>query len=142
MQDLNNITQIHNTPIKANYIEQLPYNSALKSRARALRKGYNFAEVVFWKQVRNNAFWNIDFDRQRIIGNYIVDFYVKKLGLVIEIDGESHNEKENYDQKREAFLVSLGLFVFKTTNFRVLHDLGNVMSELEHYIIEKFGVKE
>ncbi len=47
--------------------------------------------MVFWKEVRNKSFWNIDFDRQRIIGNYIVDFYVKALGLVVEIDGEIHN---------------------------------------------------
>ncbi|MBP1163359.1 very-short-patch-repair endonuclease [Chryseobacterium sp. PvR013] len=39
-------------------------------------------------------FHTIDFDRQRIIGNYIVDFYVKTLGLIIEIDGSSHDEKE------------------------------------------------
>lgn len=51
-------------------------------------------------------FWKIDFDRQRIIGNYIVDFYVKTLGLVIEIDGSSHENKEEYDQKREEKSIS------------------------------------
>lgn len=111
----------------------------MKSRARALRKGYNYAEVVFWKQVRNGEFWNIDFDRQRIIGNYIVDFYVKKLGLIVEIDGESHNNKEDYDEKRENYLKNLGLNLFKASNLRVLHDLNNVMNELETFIIEKYS---
>ncbi|WP_317228619.1 MULTISPECIES: DUF559 domain-containing protein [Chryseobacterium] len=43
----------------------------------------------------------MDFDRQRIIGNYIVDFYVKTLGLIIEIDGSSHDGKEIYDSIRQ-----------------------------------------
>jgi len=84
-------------------------------------------------------FWKIDFDRQRIIGNYIVDFYVKTLGLVIEIDGSSHENKEEYDQKREDYLKSLGLKVYKISDLRVKHDLNNVMMELEKYIIEEFG---
>lgn len=71
------LTTIHNIPIKRNFILNLPYNPSLKDRAKALRKAGNFSEVVFWKEVRNKSFWNIDFDRQRIIGNYIVDFYVK-----------------------------------------------------------------
>lgn len=132
---------INQIPIKRNFVENLPYNSKLKSRARALRKAGNYSEVVFWQQVHKNKFHSIDFDRQRIIGNFIVDFYVKTLGLVIEIDGESHNSKEDYDEKREKYLESLGLKIFKTTNLRVLHDLDNVMEELENFIIEHFSIK-
>ena len=83
---------INNKKIKRNVILNLPYNSALKNRARSLRKAGNLSEVIFWKQVRAGEFHNIDFDRQRIVGNYIVDFYVKSLGLVIEIDGSQHEE--------------------------------------------------
>ena len=135
------VTHINQIPFRLNFVSNLPYNVSLKSRARALRKGYNYSEVVFWKQVRNKQFWNIDFDRQRIIGNYIVDFYVKKLGVIVEIDGESHNNKEDYDAKRELFLESLGLVLFKTTNYKVLHDLDNVMKELEQFIVERFVLK-
>ena len=46
--------------------------------------------------INRKQFYAIDFDRQRIIGNYIVDFYVKALGLIIEIDGSSHNDKEDF----------------------------------------------
>jgi very-short-patch-repair endonuclease len=59
--------------------------------------------------------------------------------LVVEIDGESHNDKEQYDLIREEFLKSLGLKIFKTSNFRVLHDLDNVMKELELFIIEHYS---
>ena len=133
------ITHIHNTPIYRQEINLLPYNKALSSRARALRKARNFAEVIFWMQVRNGTFWTIDFDRQRIIGNFIVDFYIKSLGLIIEIDGGSHIGKEVYDAKREAFLVGLGLKMYRISDVRVKHDLNNVMKELEVYIVSEFG---
>ena len=44
---------IKGNPLRTNYILNLPYNPKLKDRAKALRKAGNFAEVVFWKQVRN-----------------------------------------------------------------------------------------
>ena len=130
---------INNQPIYRNFVENLPYNIKLKSRARALRKAGVLSEVVFWLQVHKGMFWKIDFDRQRIIGNFIVDFYVKTLGLVVEIDGSSHNDKEEYDQKREEYLISLGLKVYRISDLRVKHDLNNVMVELEKYIVEEFG---
>lgn len=136
------LTQINGIPIKRNFVTDLPYNPALVHRAKALRKAGNFPEVVFWRQVRNKTFWNIDFDRQRIIESYIVDFYVKALGLIVEIDGESHNTKEEYDEKREAFLISLELKLFKTSNHKILHDTDNVMKDLEQFIIDEFGVNE
>jgi very-short-patch-repair endonuclease len=130
---------INSHPIYRNFIENLPYNISLKTRSRTLRKAGVLSEVIFWLQVHKGKFWKIDFDRQRIIGNYIVDFYVKVLGLVIEIDGSSHDNKEEYDQNREEYLISLGLKVYRISDLRVKHDLNNVMMELEKYIIEEFG---
>jgi very-short-patch-repair endonuclease len=131
---------IKGNPLRTNYILNLPYNPKLKDRANALRKAGNFAEVVFWKQVRNKEFWQLDFDIQRVIGNYIVDFYAKSLGLVFEIDGESHNEKEEYDAKRDEFMISISIRIFRISKLRVLHDLENVMIELEDYIIQEYKV--
>ena len=135
------IAFINNQPIFSNYIENLPCNIQLKSRARALRKAGVLSEVIFWLQVHKGMFWKIDFDRQRIIGNYIVDFYIKTLGLIIEIDGASHNDKEKYDQKRDDYFISLGLKIYKISDLRVKHDLNNVMIELEKYITKEFGKK-
>lgn len=134
------LTIIHNIPIKRNFVLNLPYNASLKSRAKTLRKAGNFSEVVFWKEVRNKSFWNIDFDRQRIIGNYIVDFYVKALGLVVEIDGEIHNFQEEYDEKRETYLKNLGLKVFRISTTKMLFDTENVMKDLEQFIITEYKV--
>ena len=97
---------------------------------------------MFWKQVRARSFHKIDFDRQRIIGNYIVDFYVKTLGIVVEIDGNSHDFKEEYDEIRQKFLENLGLKVFRITDFDVKHHFSFVMKDLEDYIVHNFGVHE
>ncbi len=133
------VTHIYDKAIFRRNIPILPANQALRSRARALRKAGVLSEVIFWRQVRANNFWKIDFDRQRIIGSFIVDFYVKSLGLIIEIDGASHNDKEEYDAMREEFLVNLGLIVYRISDFRVKHDLENVMTELERFINETFS---
>ena len=45
----------------------LPFNPALKERAKSLRKAGNLAEVLFWQQVKNKNFLGLDFDRQKII---------------------------------------------------------------------------
>ena len=133
------LTHINGIEIFRRKIEVLPRNKELLNRSRSLRKGYVLSEVIFWKQVRNKEFHQIDFDRQKIIGNYIVDFYIKSLGVVLEIDGSSHNDKEEYDEKRQLFLESLDLVVYRISDNRIKNDLGNVMKELEDFIIEKFS---
>ena len=133
------LTHINGIEIFRRKIEVLPRNKELLNRSRNLRKGYVLSEVIFWKQVRNKEFHQIDFDRQKIIGNYIVDFYIKSLGVVLEIDGSSHNDKEEYDEKRQQFLESLDLVVYRISDNRIKNDLGNVMKELEDFIIEKFS---
>jgi very-short-patch-repair endonuclease len=89
--------------------------------------------------VHRGKFYNIDFDRQRIIGNYIVDFYAKDLGLIIKIDGSSHNDKDIYDEKRELYLKSFGLLIYRISTIRILHDLGNVMQELESFVVGNYS---
>lgn len=97
------------------------------------------SEVIFWKQVRNGTFHGLDFDRQRIIGNYIVDFYLKSLGIVIEIDGSSHENSQDYDNVRDIYLISLNLEIIRIEDRRIRSDLGNVMRELEDFIVENFS---
>lgn len=127
--------------IKLNPILELPYNPKLKHRAKDLRQAGNLPEVLFWMQVTKGGFHKIDFDRQRIIGNYIVDFYVKKLGLVIEIDGVSHIGKEDYDRERENFLISLGLRVYRIRVEDIMQRMPEVMVALEDFIIKQYGIE-
>lgn len=99
----------------------------------------NLPEIVIWQQVHKGKFYKIDFDRQRVIGNYIVDFYIKGLGLVIEIDGSSHNNKHQYDERRETYLKNLGLQVWRITTTEVMTDVELVMEHLKIYILENFS---
>lgn len=85
---------INETIIYHKPLTDLPYNPKLKERAKLLRRAGNLPEVLFWMQVTKGNFHHIDFDRQRIIGNYIVDFYIKSLGLIIEIDRSVMTTKE------------------------------------------------
>jgi len=130
---------INSTHIIRNFVENLPYNPALKQRARDKRKAGILSEVLFWQQVHKGMFHKIDFDRQRIIGNYIVDFYVKTLGLVVEIDGSSHDNKVEYDRIRQQYLESFGLRVYRITDIDVKKNLSWVMAELEKYIVKEYG---
>ena len=96
---------------KTNLYMSLPYNPSLKQRAKELRRAGNLSEVLLWNQIKNKQFFGLDFDRQKIIGNYIVDFYCAEKSVVLEVDGSSHDDKADYDAKRDAFLGSLNLAV-------------------------------
>lgn len=133
------LTIINGIPIRRNFVENLPYNPHLKVLLKEKRKARILGEVIFWKKVLAKKFHTIDFDRQRIIGNYIVDFYVKALGLIIEIDGSSRDEKQVYDGIREVYLESLGLLVFRVSDFDVRNNLNFVMKELQDFIIRHYG---
>ncbi|MGJ8743536.1 DUF559 domain-containing protein [Polaribacter sp.] len=113
--------------------KSLPYNPKLKERAKALRKAGNLAEVLLWKQVKNKQFKGLDFDRQKIIGNYIVDFYCANTQTVIEIDGSSHDNKQEYDAKRTNYLISLGLQVIHISTNDVKQQMEATMRWLEEH---------
>jgi very-short-patch-repair endonuclease len=81
-------------PIKRKII---PYNPELKYLARELRKNMTLSEVLLWNELKHKQILGCDFDRQRPIGNFIVDFYCKELSLVIEIDGDTHMYRYDYD---------------------------------------------
>ncbi len=115
-----------------NYMN-LPYNPNLKKRARELRKAGNLSEVLFWKEVRNKQFKDYDFDRQKIIGNYIVDFFCTNCNVVIEIDGSSHDNKQEYDAIRDAYLLSLGLEVIHISDIDIKQNLAAVMTMLYNH---------
>jgi very-short-patch-repair endonuclease len=71
----------------------IPYNPKLKARARELRKNMTPGEQRLWQFLRGKQVLGFDFDRQRPIDQFIVDFYCKKLRLAIEIDGASHDSE-------------------------------------------------
>jgi len=115
---------------------KLPQNTSLKQRARELRKESTLSEVLFWCVVKNRQFFGLDFDRQKVIGNYIVDFYCPQLKLVIEIDGSSHANKQDYDSARDWYLGSLGLHVLRVYDYDVKKNVNDVLRMIVGYCKE------
>tara|TARA_R110000850_G_scaffold61312_1_gene140101 strand:+ start:743 stop:1153 length:411 start_codon:yes stop_codon:yes gene_type:complete len=130
---------INGIPLKSNFLK-LNYNPLLRDRAKALRKARNLPEVLFWMQVHKHQFHGLDFDRQKIIGNFIVDFYIKSLALIVEIDGSSHDNREEQDAARERFLVELGCRVLRFTAGEVLEHMDQVLRNMEEYILEHYSI--
>lgn len=114
----------------------IPYNPALKSLARELRKNMTFGEVLLWNELKDNKL-GFDFDRQRCIDNYIVDFYCKDLMLAIEVDGRSHDNEDALikDEIRQKKLETLGVSFVRFSEAEVKHDTLNVMRAIEAVII-------
>ncbi|MBT6837968.1 MAG: endonuclease domain-containing protein [Bacteroidetes bacterium] len=117
----------------------LPYNKNLKQFSRYLRNNSTFAEVLLWNELKAKKVLGYSFNRQKPLGNYIVDFYCKKLGLVIEVDGSSHYTVEAAikDEKRQAILEELGLSFLRFDDEEVRKDMNNVLRTIESWILEK-----
>ena len=113
---------------------ELPYNHSLTNLAKKLRKAGVLSEALLWLQFKNKQFKGLDFDRQKIIGNYIVDFYCSVKKVVIEIDGVSHDDKMAYDACRDKYLQDLGLTVIHLLDVDVKKDLSGVMGYLENHL--------
>jgi very-short-patch-repair endonuclease len=91
-------------------------------------------EVILWNQLKQKKMLGYDFDRQRPILNYIVDFYCKELQLAIEIDGISHEGREIQDREREAQLEAVGIYVMRFEERSVKYDLQNVLVSIQTWI--------
>ncbi|WBL41314.1 endonuclease domain-containing protein [Algoriphagus halophytocola] len=106
-------------------------------RARELREQMTPAERVLWEKLRANRLNGLHFRRQHPISKFIVDFYCHKFQLVIELDGEIHQEKDQQqrDKGREEDLQNLGLHILRFSNQDILHEtqlvLTTILNEIE-----------
>lgn len=122
---------------------RLPYNSKFKERTRELRKNMTEPEKKLWfwylKEISNTK---CRVYKQRPIDNFIVDFYIPKLKLVIEIDWESHFIENwiEYDIERSEILNWLWLKVIRYTNDEIMWNLDWVILNLEKYFININGM--
>jgi len=116
--------------------EIIPYNPKLKELARKLRNDSTLSEIMLWNYLSGKQMQGYDFDRQRPIDNYIVDFYCKNLKLAIEIDGESHFGKEQKDKTRDKRLRQLCVNVLRFNDLDVRYNLEKVLRTIEDWIDE------
>ncbi|MCP3903235.1 MAG: endonuclease domain-containing protein [Planctomycetes bacterium] len=102
-------------------------------RARTLRNRSTFPERLLWSRLRNRRLLGAKFRRQHPIGPFVADFYCADAHLVIELDGESHDDPES-DAARSRHLEQNGLSVVRVTNDEVLNDLDLVLERISTWL--------
>ena len=112
----------------------IPYNRNLKEKAKELRNKSTLSEVILWNYLKDKKIKGYKFIRQKPIDNYIVDFFCQESMLVIEIDGASHWENEEYDKKRDEKLKSLGLSILRIADSKVKNNIESVVMEIEDLV--------
>ena len=114
----------------------IPYNPRLKERACELRKDSTQTEVLLWRYIRKKQILGYDFDRQKPIDEFIVDFYCKELKLAVEIDGESHYGNEAKDKRRDRRLNRLGVTVIHIEDDLARYDTQKALDKIAGKIKE------
>lgn len=125
----------------------IPYNSNLKMLAKDLRKQMTFSEVKLWMHLNKSQMMGYDFDRQRPMLNYIVDFYCKDLQLVIEVDGITHHDERvaMKDEVRDDELAEYDVTVIRLNALDVVNNIDYSLQIIENWILDyerKNGVEE
>jgi very-short-patch-repair endonuclease len=110
----------------------LYYNKNLKEYSRQLRKDMTNAERLLWSRVRRKQLQGYQFYRQKIIDNYIVDFYCPKAQLVIEIDGGQHYDDAEIkkDDVRNDYMREQRLRVLRFSDRDVFDNLDGVIERI------------
>ncbi len=99
-------------------------------RAKEMRKNPTPAEAKLWDIVRNKKLGH-KFRRQQPIGQFIVDFVCIEQKLIIEVDGEIHNSRKEYDEGRTYMLEDIGYRVIRFSNDAVLNSTLKVVEKIQ-----------
>lgn len=113
------------------------YNSALRNRARTLRKNMTKEERHLWYDFLKP--YPITIKRQRPIETYIVDFYCHSARLIIEVDGTQHftTEGKEYDDIRSDVIEAYGLEVIRFSNYEINNMFYEVCALIDRKIKER-----
>lgn len=102
----------------------------LQERARELRWSMTPAEQVLWEALRGRKLDGLRFRTQHPVGRFILDFYCPERKLVVEVDGEIHDEQAERDQARTAHLEAYGYRVIRFRNDEIMNDLASVLDRI------------
>ena len=106
------------------------YIGELTAMAKKNRNHPTRAEKLMWDKILKNKQTGYIFLRQKPIDRFILDFYCSELSLAIEIDGDSHINKEGRDRSRDFYLKCIGIKTIRLTNEEVLNDIESVKRKL------------
>ena len=102
----------------------------LKERRRQLRASATASEIFLWSHLRRGEL-GTKFRRQFGIGAYVLDFYAPIPKLAIEVDGNSHDDKQEYDELRQNEIESYGIEFLRFTDLEVLNNIGSVLERIK-----------
>ena len=110
--------------------------SDLFSKAQFLRRNETIAEKLLWEKLRNNQLEGLKFRRQHPVNIYIADFYCHKFKLMIELDGDYHNQEEQKqkDEVRTEVLRLNDLKIIRFKNEEVEQDINQVLITIKNKI--------
>ncbi|WP_197524730.1 endonuclease domain-containing protein [Botrimarina hoheduenensis] len=106
-----------------------------RKNAAVLRRDATHPESLLWDALRARQLNHFKFRRQHPIESFVVDFFCASAHLVIELDGESHTDRERQDQSRQQRLEVLGMRVLRFTNEEVLSNLEGVLAAIQRAIL-------
>lgn len=108
------------------------------SKAQKLRSEMTKAEILLWNKLRENQLLGYKFRRQHPINIYVADFYCHQLNLIIELDGEYHNEENQIikDKERTENLKFQGVRILRFTNYEVMNEIDSVLNAIKNFINE------
>ncbi len=117
-------------------------NEDLRSRARELRNHMTPQEKLLWNTCLKHCPTRVY--RQYLIENYIVDFFCRRAGVVIEVDGMQHYSMKGmaYDKKRSSRIEAYDILVLRFSNLDIEHNLGNVSQYILRVIEERMKERE
>jgi very-short-patch-repair endonuclease len=106
------------------------------SKAQLLRRNETKAEKLLWEKLRNNQLEGLKFRRQHPVNIYIADFYCHKFKLIIELDGDYHNQEEQKqkDEVRTEVLRLNDLKIIRFKNEEVEQDINQVLTTIKNKI--------
>lgn len=105
-------------------------------KAKTLRDSMTDAEILLWEKLSNKKLNGFRFRRQHPLGNFIADFYCHKAKLVIELDGEIHQEAEqaDYDLGRTYEIEGFVIRVIRFKNKEVSEDIDAVLMQISRFL--------
>jgi len=100
------------------------------------------SERALWSRLRGKQLFGVQVYRQKPIGDYIVDFYIAKAKLVLEVDGSQHSLYENAekDRGRDAYMNSVGIKVLRFNSNEVLKETDAVVNVISRAVRERLNL--
>ena len=122
-------------PIK-NIVTDQRVTKAKLERAKELRREMTPAEKLLWEDVRAKKL-GVRFRRQQVIQGFIVDFYCHKTALVVEVDGDIHDLRQEEDARREKVLTEMGLKIVRFRNDDVMKNVSAVVGIIKETVTSR-----